>query len=63
MAHFIGLDVPVKETSVCVIDDAGKVILEVIRAQSRHLPRPSPDARLALDADLREGRSACLVVL
>src|SRR5260370_23792236 len=28
MAHFVGLDVSVKETSVCVIDDAGKVILE-----------------------------------
>src|ERR1700686_248157 len=28
MAHFVGLDVSVKETSGCVIDDAGKVILE-----------------------------------
>ena len=28
MAHFVGLDVSVKETSVCVVDDAGKVILE-----------------------------------
>src|ERR1700688_4911488 len=28
MAHFVGLDVSVKETSVCVIDDVGKVILE-----------------------------------
>src|SRR3954464_11984361 len=28
MAHFAGLDVSVKETSVCVVDDAGKVILE-----------------------------------
>src|SRR6266487_840381 len=28
MVHFVGLDVSVKETSVCVIDDAGKVILE-----------------------------------
>src|SRR3982074_270273 len=28
MAHFVGLDVSVKETSVCVIDDAGRVILE-----------------------------------
>jgi len=24
----VGLDVPVKERSVCVVDDAGKVILE-----------------------------------
>src|SRR5256885_13406670 len=28
MAHFVGLDVSVKETSVCVVDDAGKMILE-----------------------------------
>ena len=28
MAHFVGLDVSVKETSVCVVDDAGKVIWE-----------------------------------
>ena len=26
--HFVGLDVSVKTTSVCVVDDAGKVILE-----------------------------------
>src|SRR5436190_19012714 len=28
MAYFVGLDVSVKETSLCVVDDAGKVILE-----------------------------------
>ena len=28
MVHFAGLDVSVKTTSVCVVDDAGKVILE-----------------------------------
>src|ERR1700693_5461181 len=28
MAYFVGLDVSVKETSVCVVDDAGTVILE-----------------------------------
>ena len=28
MAHFVGLDVSVKETSVCVMDDAGKVVCE-----------------------------------
>ena len=28
MAHFVGLDVSVKETSVCVVYNAGKVILE-----------------------------------
>jgi transposase len=29
MQHYVGLDVSVKETSVCVIDKAGKVIREV----------------------------------
>src|SRR5438105_9455658 len=28
MEHFVGLDVSVKATSVCVVDDGGKVILE-----------------------------------
>jgi predicted NBD/HSP70 family sugar kinase len=28
MMHFVGLDVSVKETSVCVVDDAGKVLRE-----------------------------------
>src|SRR5580692_13079001 len=28
IAHFVGLDVSVKATSVCVVDHAGKVILE-----------------------------------
>jgi len=28
MVHFAGLDVSVKATSVCVVDDTGKVILE-----------------------------------
>src|SRR5712691_10828579 len=28
MVHFVGLDVSVKATSVCIVDDAGKVILE-----------------------------------
>src|SRR3546814_6057822 len=28
MSHFVGLDVSVKETSVCVLDDTGKVLYE-----------------------------------
>ena len=28
MAHFVGLDVSVKKTSVCVVDAADRVILE-----------------------------------
>jgi transposase len=29
MAYFAGLDVSVKETSVCIVDDAGKIVREV----------------------------------
>ena len=29
MQHYVGLDISVKETSVCIIDKAGKLILEV----------------------------------
>ena len=29
MDHFSGLDVSVKDTSVCIVDDAGKIIREV----------------------------------
>ena len=29
MEHFAGLDVSVKETSVCIVDDLGKIVREV----------------------------------
>jgi transposase len=29
MEHFAGLDVSVKETSVCIVDDRGRLIREV----------------------------------
>jgi hypothetical protein len=29
MDHFAGLDVSVKETSVCVVDDRGRIVREV----------------------------------
>src|SRR5690242_15016933 len=29
MAYFAGLDVSVKETSICIVDDAGKIVREV----------------------------------
>jgi transposase len=28
MDHFAGLDVSVKETSVCIVDDTGKIVRE-----------------------------------
>ena len=29
MEHFSGLDVSVKETSVCIVDDTGKIVRQV----------------------------------
>ena len=29
MDHFAGLDVSVKETSICIVDDAGRIVQEV----------------------------------
>ena len=29
MDYFAGLDVSVKETSVCIVDDTGKIVREV----------------------------------
>ena len=29
MDHFAGLDISVKDTSICIVDDAGKIIREV----------------------------------
>jgi len=40
MEHFAGLDVSVKETSVCIVDDTGKIVREVKLASE-------PDALLA----------------
>ena len=32
MDYFAGLDVSVKETSVCIVDDAGKIVREALDA-------------------------------
>ena len=42
MDHFAGLDVSVKETSVCIVDGTGKIVREVKVASE-------PDALLACD--------------
>jgi hypothetical protein len=41
MDHFAGLDVSVKETSICIVDDLGKIVREVKVASE-------PDALLAV---------------
>ena len=36
MDHFAGLDVSVKETSVCIVDDTGRIVREVKVASAAH---------------------------
>jgi hypothetical protein len=39
MAYFAGLDVSVKETSVCIVDDAGKIVREArVASEPEALP-------------------------
>ena len=33
MDHFAGLDVSVKETSVCIVDDLGKIVGEAVASE------------------------------
>ena len=52
MDHFAGLDVSVKETSVCILDDAGKIVKEVKVAsepQADIEPRAKPTASIEND--------------
>ena len=35
MGHFAGLDVSVKETSVCIMDDTGKIVRDFALARLR----------------------------
>jgi predicted NBD/HSP70 family sugar kinase len=40
MDYFAGLDVSVKETSVCILDDAGRIVKEVkVASEPRALPK------------------------
>ena len=39
MDYFAGLDVSVKETSVCIVDDAGKIVREA-KVVSERVPPP-----------------------
>ena len=68
MDHFAGLDVSVKETSICVVDDAGKIInyrpLSALSVELEEMPlradglfikgkHPSPEMRAKISAGLR----------
>ena len=41
MDHFVGMDVSVKDTSICIVDDTGRIVREVKAASE-------PEALLAV---------------
>ena len=52
MEHFAGLDVSVKETSVCIVDDTGKITREVkVASEPDALLAVLKEPRLPLQAD------------
>ena len=51
MDHFAGLDVSVKETSVCIVDDTGKIVREVKLANEPQALGGAEEPRLPLQAD------------
>ena len=57
MEHFAGLDVSVKDTSVCVVDDAGKIVREV-KTQALHNVARQPIA--ASHCDRRRAAARCV---
>jgi hypothetical protein len=44
MDHFAGLDVSVKETSVCIVDDTGRIVRETkVASEPEADMTPSPN--------------------
>ena len=59
MDHFAGLDVSVKETSVCIVDDTGKIVREVkVASEPEALLAVLEEPRLPLQADRTGSRAA-----
>ena len=58
MDHFAGLDVSVKETSVCIVDDTGKIVWD-----SSGLVGGAEESRLPLQADWIGSRAIVAVAV
>ena len=59
MDHFAGLDVSVKETSVCIVDDTGKIVREVkVASEPEALLAVLKESRLPLQANWIGSRAA-----
>ena len=54
MDYFTGLDVSVKETSVCIVDDTGKIVREVKDGPQRCARHRADDAGGALPSSARK---------
>ena len=64
MDHFAGLDVSVKETSVCIVDDTGKIVREVkVASEPEALLAVAEEPRLPLQADWIGSRAAVAMAL
>ena len=62
MDHFAGLDVSVKETSVCIVDGAGRIVREVkVASEPQALPKvlTRPTASSGLDWKPDRYRNGC----
>src|SRR4051812_28173357 len=55
MAYFAGLDVSVKETRVCIVDDAGKIVREASCARAMRETAGSAAAPAARCRKVRRG--------
>ena len=72
MDHFAGLDVSVKETSVCIVDDMGKIVrevkvasepqalLQVLTNPAYHFKRIGLEARAVVSMAVQRGRRSGL---
>ena len=59
MDHFAGLDVSVKETSVCIVDDTGKIVREVkVASEPEASVGGAKEPRLPLQANWIGGWTA-----
>ena len=64
MDHFAGLDVSVKETSVCIVDDTGKIVREVkVSSEPEALLAVLKESRLPLPADWIGSRATVTMAL
>ena len=64
MDHFAGLDVSVKETSVCILDDTGKILKEVkVASEPQALLKVLGKSRLPLQADRTGSRTVITMAI